>query len=750
MKLLAWAAILSALIALAWPRFHLSYDLGLFLPAPTSADQRVLVEQLGEGPGARFMLLAVPDDAERVLTLIERLDDSPAIERVLSDLLPPPDRPPEPLWRHRYLLADTDWSIGALRAALEARLGELALGSDPALEALTASDPLGVSLGLLERLRPAESAPWRTADGRRVLVAVSQAPTFDLAGQARAVQATQAALATVFGAASESAAEESLAALKLPETVTLSGAGVFGVTLRDTIRTEAAWRSLWASLAILAVLLLAYRSLPVLLLAALPLVAGLVGGFAAVALAFGSVHGITLAFGFTLLGVAIDYPLHYLSRARADTAMGALRATWPTLRLSALSTGLAYLALVVGGAEGMAQLGLFSGVGVVAAAATTRWLLPSLVRGSVAPLSHTRSPRLRFLAPAIATALGLGLVALSPAGPWWSSDLAALSPIPSGQLAEEGRLRQATGAPSLRYQVVLEAPDLASLQADGEALERVLDEARRRNLVQGFSSAATLLPAPERQQARQDTIPSSGELRANLDAAMSGLPFSAQAFEPFINAAQESRSLPLLTPGSYAGTPLEPALAQHLYRADETRWVSLATLQGAPDVTGLAALLQDRLPAARLVDLRSASNALVTDYRQRTLKVLGGVVVIIAIVLTLGLRPARAAWSLAVVLACVFSAAAALRWAVGPLDLYHLTGLLLVAGIGLDYALFLGKPDRGGSQHAVSACAASTIAAFGILAASSIPALQSLGSAVALGSALCFMVAWWGSRPESP
>jgi predicted exporter len=165
-------------------------------------------------------------------------------------------------------------------------------------------------------------------------------------------------------------------------------------------------------------------------------------------------------------------------------------------------------------------------------------------------------------------------------------------------------------------------------------------------------------------------------------------------------------------------------------------------------VAGLRNLLGERLPAARLVDLRSASDALVTDYRQRTLTVLGGVVVVIAVLLILRVRPARAAWSLGVVLACVFCAAALLRWAVGPLDLYHLTGLLLVAGIGLDYGLFLGKPDRRGSLHAVSVCAASTVAAFAILAASGIPALRSLGSAVALGSALCFLTSWWGSWPK--
>ena len=733
-RLLAWFCVLGALLALAWPRFELSYDLGLFLPAPQNADQRVLVERLGEAPGARFMLLAVPDDPDRIRDLIERLEGEDTIERVLSDLAPPPDRPPEPLWGYRYLLADTDWTAEGLRDALEARLGELSLGSSAGLESLVASDPVGVSLTLLDRLAPATAEPWRSVDGRRVLVAVSRAPTFDLEGQARAVGAVQAALEETFAD---------------PSDATLSGAGVFGVALRDTIRAEATWRSLGASAAIIIILLLAYRSLSVLVLAALPLVAGLAGGFVAVALLFGSVHGITLAFGFTLLGVAIDYPLHYLSRVRVDTVVGALRSTWPTLRLSALSTGLAYLALVAGGAEGMAQLGVFSGVGVLTAAATTRWLLPALTPGNAGtpPSAPPSPPRLRMVTLTGVAALGLALVWLSPPGPWWSSDLAALSPVPAAQLAEEGRLRQATGAPSLRYQVVIEGPDVEALQVRAEGLEAALGAAQRQGLVDGFRNLATLLPAPDRQRQRQADIPSGERLAASLETATEGLPFAPQAFKPFREDAEASRNLPLLTPEGYAGTPLESVLSQHLYRGGPSRWVLLASLEGEPDVAGLQALLDGRVEGARVVDLRTASNALVSDYRQRTLTVLGGVLVLIAMLLAVGVRPARAVWTLGTVLVCVFSAAALLRWAVGPLDLYHLTGLLLVAGIGLDYALFLGKSDRGGSLHAVSACAASTVAAFGVLAASSIPALQSLGSAVALGSALCFLTAWLGSWP---
>ena len=77
-------------------------------------------------------------------------------------------------------------------------------------------------------------------------------------------------------------------------------------------------------------------------------------------------------------------------------------------------------------------------------------------------------------------------------------------------------------------------------------------------------------------------------------------------------------------------------------------------------------------------------------------------------------------------------------------------GLLLVAGLGLDYALFLSRSEAAAERKAtnigVLACVASTTIAFMILAASSIPVLKFLGLTVATGSLVSFAVAWAGSR----
>jgi predicted exporter len=74
----------------------------------------------------------------------------------------------------------------------------------------------------------------------------------------------------------------------------------------------------------------------------------------------------------------------------------------------------------------------------------------------------------------------------------------------------------------------------------------------------------------------------------------------------------------------------------------------------------------------------------------------------------------------------------------GSVNLFHLVSLLLVAGLAVDYSLFLNRPatdeaDRVRTLLSVSVGAGSTFAMFGFLALSAIPALQAIGLTVTLG-----------------
>src|SRR5690606_37949580 len=91
-------------------------------------------------------------------------------------------------------------------------------------------------------------------------------------------------------------------------------------------------------------------------------------------------HGITLAFGFTLIGVAQDYPVHVFSHLRPGEAPGhTARVLWRTLLTGVVSTCIAYLTFFFSGVDGLRQLAVFTITGLLTAALATRFLLPPLL-----------------------------------------------------------------------------------------------------------------------------------------------------------------------------------------------------------------------------------------------------------------------------------------------------------------------------------------------------------------------------------
>ncbi len=147
--------------------------------------------------------------------------------------------------------------------------------------------------------------------------------------------------------------------------MTVSGAGKFSVLMEARTRGQAQALGTAATVGMIVLLLIAYRRLGSIVLSALPLASAGLAGLAVVSALFGTVHGITLAFGFTLIGVAQDYPLHLLSHRRPDQEPATIaRHLWPTLATGVASTCIAYFTFLFSGVIGLAQLACFTVAGL--------------------------------------------------------------------------------------------------------------------------------------------------------------------------------------------------------------------------------------------------------------------------------------------------------------------------------------------------------------------------------------------------
>ena len=77
--LLLWLFALAALGIYVNSQLSISSDLRLFMPIPKTPAQHLLIDEIGEGPGARLLLLAIAGDTPEALA-----ESSAALQETLS------------------------------------------------------------------------------------------------------------------------------------------------------------------------------------------------------------------------------------------------------------------------------------------------------------------------------------------------------------------------------------------------------------------------------------------------------------------------------------------------------------------------------------------------------------------------------------------------------------------------------------------------------------------------------------------
>jgi len=740
-------------------RTQVSSDLRKFMPDARTPAQKLLLDELGEGPGARLLMVALSGAAPEQLAaqshaLRDTLAADPQFELVANGAQAGLDAFPERLLPYRYLLtplpADA-FSSSNLREELQARLQDLGSPAGGLVEPLLPSDPTLQVLRVAEALQPA-TAPqridevWFDQTGTQALLLLqTRAAGFDPGAQQAAVDAINAAFAQVAGDSGS--------------RIELSGPGAFSVKIGNRTADEAGLIGTLDTIGMILLLWIAYRSWKMPILGFLPLASAGLAGLGAVVLGFDGVHGITIAFGFTLIGVVQDYPIHFFSHQRPGRSpWDTVRALWPTLGTGVIATCIAYLTFLFSGVDGLKQLSVFTITALLAAALATRYLLPALVDPATRDFAdsqrlarlwqytrHLPRPRRSLLVLAL---LSVAVMVLAP-GAFWQNDLGRLTPVDPADLARDAQLRSELGAPDVRYVITVRGADAQAALAASEQLAVALDAQVAAGALERYDLAARYLPSARTQRQRQQQLPDAVTLRDALAAAVADTPFVEDAFEPFLADMAAARRAPALQPQDLQGTPLAGAVDGLLLQGDGHA-TALVSLSGLHDVTAVAATARQH--GAELLDMKQASESLVADYRGRVLAALAVAVLLLSLTVWGALRSLRRA--VRVLLPMVLTTLlvlAVLRGLGVELNLFHLIGLILAAGLGLDYGLFFehAGDSRAGqlrTLHGLLVCSAMTLLVFSLLGLSSIPVLRAIGSTVALGVVCNFVLALLVSR----
>ena len=660
----AIACWLVVVVVSTWIVAHARFvaDLSAFLPTDPTPEQKLLIDQLREGPASHLILMSIeggrspldgPTLAKVSREMASRLRGDARFLSINNGEIVTAAADRAFLYDHRYLLSDQvtapRFAAAGLREALDESLDLLSSSAGLMLQPLITRDPTAELLHVIDSLTGGRDLPtidgvW-VSDGKAnaahaLVIAETRAAGSDIDGQQIAIDALRVAFEAskqVVGASADAA------------TLVLSGPPVFAVESRNTIEREARHLSL-IGLALVAMLLgFVYRSPRALVLGLLPMATGAITGLAVVAAGFGLVHGIALGFGVTLIGEAVDYAIYLFVQRAGETGDSSDGSRfWNTIMLGVGTSVIGFGALLFSGFQGLAQIGLLSIVGLVVAAAVTRWVLPAMLPvgftvrsmprvGSALQRVAEQAPRLRWEVLVIVVAAVVVLVVHRDR--LWSRELGSLSPLSTASQETDQRLRSELGAPDVRDIVVITAGDREGALRGSEDVVRTLAPFIASGTLLGVEAPSRYLPSQATQRLRQAALPDDATLRRDFATSLQGLPFTKTGFDGFFSDVARERIANPIDETDLGGTSLGPALrallSKHGGDGAQAGWTAVVALRSAPAIevpraqiaAGLAQLeANGKAPGAaniRLIDIRNETQNLYASYLSEAVRTAG-------------------------------------------------------------------------------------------------------------------------------
>lgn len=713
----------------------LTSDMRQFIPG----EDPNLMQAINHGPNSKLLLISLSNGLPQDMAKLNHelgyaLQVNDYFTHIINGSENTDNQLPGFLFKHRYLLfpsSANDFTSESITAALKQRLTEIRSSFSTFPREYLQSDPTGLTVALLKNIRRDTGGIKRlhntlfTDDEKNSLLFVwLKYGASDIDKQEQAIHYIR----NTFNELNQT-----------DIAIRISGLPSIAVAYRHQIKTDAQQLTMFGSLFIFIFVLFLYRSLMVAFLIAVPLGSGVLAGTLAVLLLYGEIHGITLAFGITLLGIAIDYPIHVFTHK--TSTIQDRNTVFHTIYMGAITTIIGFLSLVFSGFSGLQQLGAFACSGLLTAVFVTRYLLTDKPVKSIIPITQILASNLfnrlsgfkhdksLLILITIASGIFIGI----NHDDYLQTDIrnygVANKENPTViDINDTGRLMLIEGD---KANTVLILSEMISLK---------LDILIQDNILQSYAAPSDYIPSTRQQQKNLAALPERSQLDESLRVAIEATPFKKDAFLPFAEAVERAKQHKALDFEDFRHTALYTRTNQRLYQSDGN-WVGLINLSGISDEGALINIAEEYGSQVNYINVSTDSSAAILTYQQEMIVLcfLGLGVIILVLIFRLGVQNA------AVTLLPIFAALSltlVLLFMLGhKLTIFHIASLLLVLGLSLDYSLFCQRPelnDASGTSTSLLVCSLSTAGIFALLASSSILALNAIGTTVLIGSLVGF------------
>ncbi|TXG93234.1 MAG: hypothetical protein E6R09_19380 [Rhodocyclaceae bacterium] len=612
-----------------------------------------------------------------------------------------------------------------------------------------AEDPLGLAQGWFDSL------PLRTVK----LTPERGALTVHEAGQTWVF-----VLASIHGSAYDhSSAQKALVAIELAEhkagaaKVLRAGTIFHAEAARHKAQSDVDLIGAGSLLGMLGLLYWVFKSFKPLVGALVSVLFGVLAGGVTCVAVYGELHLITLVFGASLIGEAVDYAVQYFA-AHIDAGT-----TWePLAELNRMKAGLTvalatsllgYAALWFSPFLALSQIALFAMVGLLAAWLSVflflPWWLQKPASGVFVGRAELQRKWLLFWQHRMSfkSCLALVTIVLLVSVPGWiriegRDDVRLLIAPDTVLSSQESQLKTLTGLDNSSQFFLIEGQDENEVLIREEVLRNLLSERQSSGDLTGYQATSLFVPSDAFQARALDAwdrfvfSPS-----ARLNQALERVGVNDQVASR-MQADWQYQRLSKLDVEKWLKAPVSIPW-RHLWIGQTKHgYASVILPVGLKQGVSLNDVAA-QVPGVSWVDKAGSVGRLFREYRHYSSLWLIGAIGLVYCLLAwrYGMHAGLAIFA-PTVLAIVFSLGA-YGWMGHPLTLFNMMALMLVLGIGVNYAIFLVE---GGARSSITfvgvqLSAATTLLSFGLLAFSSMPVLSGFGLNLTFGIAFAVLLA---------
>lgn len=434
-----------------------------------------------------------------------------------------------------------------------------------------------------------------------------------------------------------------------------------------------------------------FRSLKILLPILASLAVGMSMGYFVSSLLFSSIHILTFVFSTTLIGICVDYSLHYLMECDIKKII-------KSLTVSLISTVCALLILMLSGIELLKQIAVFTSSGLI-----TVYCLVILFYPLLPPQSSRQKFDLKFDKKIL---IVIGLIIL--AGLFrirFNDDIRTMYKPSKQMLAAEKLYKEVTDTNSNTSFVIVEGENLQEILETEEKTAELLNENKT-----AYYALSKFLPSIKRQK---ENIALRNKLYEEELLVFSEL-----------LTQQDLQNLKYFKSEYFIDEAFKNITQLNEFMLDKNHSVMVLYDVKNPQFLNNAENIH-------YINLPEEISAGIKSVRVICLKILIPVFILLYVVLGLIfsfknavkiLLPSIVASLFSICFISIFSS----------VNLFHILAIFLITGFGLDYAIFRFNGSKNSNDAVLISCM-TTVFSFLLLSFTSFKLISSLGLVLAVG-----------------